>query len=152
REREERRAGKTPHDALMTAARTSGQAVLISGTTVLIAMAGMFVSGNSLFETIGLGTMIVVFVAMVGSLTVLPAVMHRWGGRIGFLPIPFRRGGTRDDGVWGRLIGGVLRRPVLWLLVSAGALSLCALPALQLHTKLPNLTDLPHDLKIVRTY
>ena len=75
REREERYAGATPHDALMTAARTSGQAVLISGTTVLIAMAGMFVSGNSLFTTIGLGTMIVVLAAMVGSLTVLPAVM-----------------------------------------------------------------------------
>jgi RND superfamily putative drug exporter len=152
REREERYAGATPHEALMKAARTSGQAVLISGTTVLIAMAGMFVAGNSLFATIGLGTMIVVLAAMIGSLTVLPAVMHRLGDRIDLLRIPFRRGGTRDDGPWGRFIGGVLRRPLLALLVSGGALFLAALPALQMHTKLPNLTDLPHDLKIVRTY
>ncbi len=73
RAREERDAGHSPHDALLRAARTSGQAVLISGATVLIAMAGMFVSGNSLFTTIGLGTMIVVLAAMIGSLTVLPA-------------------------------------------------------------------------------
>jgi len=152
REREERYAGATPHSALMTAARTSGQAVLISGTTVLIAMAGMLVSGNSLFVTIGLGTMIVVLAAMVGSLTVLPAVMHRLGDRIDFLRIPFRRSGARDDGPWGRFIAGVLRRPLLSLLVSGGTLFVCALPALQMHTKLPNLTDLPHDLKIVRTY
>ena len=75
------------------AARTSGQAVLISGATVLIAMAGMFVSGNSLFTTIGLGTMIVVLAAMVGSLTVLPAVLSPAGrqGRLGPDPVLPRR-------------------------------------------------------------
>ncbi len=73
REREERHSGRSPHEALLRAARTSGQAVLISGATVLVAMAGMFISGNSLFTTIGLGTMIVVLAAMIGSLTVLPA-------------------------------------------------------------------------------
>ena len=72
REREERQRGSTPHEALLRTARTSGQAVLVSGSTVLIAMAGMFVAGNSLFKTIGLGTMIVVLAAMIGSLTVLP--------------------------------------------------------------------------------
>ena len=152
REREERRAGASPHDALMTAASTSGQAVLISGATVLIAMAGMFVAGNSLFTTIAVGTMIVVFAAMVGSLSVLPAVMHRLGDRVDYLRLPLRRSAPRDDGPWGRFIGGVLRRPLMALLVSGGALFLCALPAAQMHTKLPNLTDLPHDLKIVRTY
>src|SRR5689334_18421677 len=126
REREERAAGASPHDALMTAARTSGQAVLISGATVLIAMAGMFVAGNSLFTTIAVGTMIVVFAAMVGSLSVLPAVMHRLGDRIDFVRIPLRRRETRDDGPWGRFIGGVLRRPLTALLVSGGALFLCA--------------------------
>ena len=85
REREERRKGRSSHEALLVAARTSGQAVLISGATVLIAMAGMFVAGNSLFATIGLGTMIVVLAAMVGSLTVLPAVAVPVGrqGRLG---------------------------------------------------------------------
>jgi uncharacterized membrane protein YdfJ with MMPL/SSD domain len=152
REREERHTGKTPHDSLLLTARTSGQAVLVSGATVLIAMAGMFVSGNSLFSTIGLGTMIVVLAAMIGSLTVLPALLHRLGDKVDKGRIPVFRGGVRDDGPWGRFVGAVLRRPVIAVVLSAGGLALLGLPALSMHTKLPNLTDLPHDLKIVRTY
>jgi RND superfamily putative drug exporter len=152
REREERHAGRTPHDALLFTARTSGQAVLVSGSTVLIAMAGMFVAGNSLFTSIGVGTMIVVFAAMVGSLTVLPALLHRLGDNVDRGRIPVFRGSPRDDGPWGRFIGMVLQRPALWAAASAGALLVAAAPAAGMHTKLPNLTDLPHDLKIVRTY
>jgi uncharacterized membrane protein YdfJ with MMPL/SSD domain len=152
REREERQAGSTPHDALLRAARTSGQAVLISGGTVLIAMAGMFVSGNSLFTTIGLGTMIVVLAAMIGSLTVLPALLHRLGDRVEWGRIRNVRRGVRDDGMWGRLVGAVLRRPWTALLLAGGGLFVLALPALGMHTKLPNFTDFPQDMKIVRTY
>jgi uncharacterized membrane protein YdfJ with MMPL/SSD domain len=152
REREERHAGRSSHEALLRAARTSGQAVLISGATVLIAMAGMFIAGNSLFMTIGLGTMIVVLAAMIGSLTVLPAVMHRLGDKVDRIRIPFVRGQPSDTGSWARLIGAVLRRPVTAVIVAGGMLAILALPALSMHTKLPNLTDLPHDLKIVRTY
>ena len=114
REREERRRGRSPGDALLYAARTSGQAVLISGSTVLIAMAGMFVAGNSLFTTIGVGTMIVVLAAMVGSLTVLPAALHRLGDNVDRIRIPIVRSDPRDDGPWGRFVAGVLRRPLLW--------------------------------------
>jgi uncharacterized membrane protein YdfJ with MMPL/SSD domain len=152
REREERHAGRTPHGALLHTASTSGQAVLISGSTVLIAMAGMFVAGNSLFASIGVGTMIVVFAAMVGSLTVLPALLHRLGDNVDRGRIPMFRGRPRDDGPWGRFIGMVLRRPALWAAAAAGVLLVAAVPAASMHTKLPNLTDLPHDLKIVRTY
>ena len=152
REREERRRGGSPHESLLRTARTSGQAVLISGSTVLIAMAGMFVAGNSLFTTIGIGTMIVVLAAMIGSLTVLPALLHRLGDNVDRGRIPLSHRPPRDDGPWGRFIGMVLRRPAVWALVSGGALFIAALPAAGMHTKLPNLTDLPHDLKIVRTY
>ncbi|HZO96411.1 MAG TPA: MMPL family transporter [Gaiellaceae bacterium] len=152
REREERQAGSSPHDALLHAARTSGQAVLISGATVLIAMAGMFVSGNSLFTTIGLGTMIVVLAAMIGSLTVLPALLHRLGDNVDRVRMPLFRGRPRDDGAWGRVVGAVLRRPASALLASGGALAIAAIPAFGMHTKLPNFTDFPRDLKIVRTY
>ncbi|MGZ4332957.1 MAG: MMPL family transporter [Gaiellaceae bacterium] len=151
REREERHAGAPPHDALLRTARTSGQAVLISGATVLIAMAGMFISGNALFETIGLGTMIVVLAAMIGSLTVLPALLHRLGDKVDAIRIPIVRGSPRDDGPLGRFIGRVLGRPVLALAISGGALFLCALPTFSMHTKLQSYLDLPHDMKIVRT-
>jgi RND superfamily putative drug exporter len=152
REREERQAGNMPHEALLNAARTSGQAVLVSGSTVLIAMAGMFVSGNSLFATIGIGTMLVVFAAMVGSLTVLPAALRRLGDNVDRGRIRLFKGRPRDDGAWSRVIGGVLRRPALWGGLSAAFLLLLALPAAEMHTKLPNYTDLPKDLKIVRTF
>ena len=127
-----------------------GQTVLVSGSTVLIAMAGMFVAGNSLFKTIGLGTMIVVLAAMIGSLTVpLPAVLHRLGDNVDRGRIPVFRGQPRDDGAWGRFVALVLRRPVASALLSGGLLFALALPAAGMHTKLPNLTDLPHDLKMV---
>jgi uncharacterized membrane protein YdfJ with MMPL/SSD domain len=115
-------------------------------------MAGMFVSGNSLFNTIGLGTMIVVLAAMIGSLTVLPALLHRLGDRVDFGRVPLLRSRVRDDGPWGRFIANVLRRPVVALVLSAGGLAVLAVPALDMHTKLPNFTDFPHDLKIVGTY
>jgi uncharacterized membrane protein YdfJ with MMPL/SSD domain len=152
REREERHGGLSPSDALLRTARTSGQAVLISGSTVLIAMAGMFVSGNSLFATIGAGTMIVVLAAMIGSLSVLPAVLHRLGPNVDRIRIPLFRGRPQDDGPWGRFIARVLHHPLPWAVGSAGLLFALALPAAGMHTKLPNLTDLPQNLKIIRTY
>jgi uncharacterized membrane protein YdfJ with MMPL/SSD domain len=152
REREERRRGEDPHQALLTAAATSGQAVLISGATVLIAMAGMLFAGNKIFTSIGIGTMIVVFVAMIGSLTVLPALLHRLGDKIdkGRLPIVGRRQGERR--AWSWVIGKVLARPAVSVVLSAGALVALALPTLTLHTKLPSFSDLPHNLPIVRTF
>ena len=73
-----------PHvlDALEAAAATSGRAVLISGVTVLIAMAGMFLSGDKTFMSFSIGTMRVVAVAMIGSLTVLPALLSWLGVRV----------------------------------------------------------------------
>jgi RND superfamily putative drug exporter len=84
REREERVAGHRGHEGLFRAAATSGQAVLISGFTVLIAMAGMLFAGSKIFTSIGIGAMLVVFVSLVGSLTVLPALLGKLGDRIEF--------------------------------------------------------------------
>jgi uncharacterized membrane protein YdfJ with MMPL/SSD domain len=82
REREERAAGHRGHEGLLRAAATSGQAVLVSGFTVLIAMAGMLFAGSKIFTSIGIGAMIVVFTALVGSLTVLPALLGKLGDRV----------------------------------------------------------------------
>ncbi len=81
REREERAAGHADGAALQRAAATSGQAVLISGATVMIAMAGMILAGSNVFTSIGIGAMVVVFLAMIGSVTVLPAVLGKLGRR-----------------------------------------------------------------------
>ncbi len=155
REREERAGGHGPHEALLRAAATSGQAVLVSGATVLIAMAGMLLAGNKVFTSIGVGTMIVVFVAMVGSLSVLPALLHKVGDRVEKGKLPFLGRLRRPAGesrFWGVVLRPVLRYPGVAVLVSASALAAAAVPVFGMHTKLPSFTDLPHSLVIVRTY
>ena len=89
REREERAAGRSEEAALEAAASTSGRSVLISGLTVIIAMAGMFFAGIQGMTEFGLATIMVVAVAMFGSLTVLPAVLSlaRRSGRQGSCPV-----------------------------------------------------------------
>ena len=89
REREERAKGRAPAEALQVAAATSGRAVLISGLTVIIAMTGMFLMGNQTFTSFGIGTVLVVAIALVGSLTVLPAVLSKLGDRVDRGRIPF---------------------------------------------------------------
>ena len=152
REREERRRGNSPHASLLTAAATSGQAVLISGGTVLIAMAGLFFAGNTIFTSMGLGTMVVVFVAMVGSVTVLPSLLHAFGDRIDRGRLPFTRMRGGESAAWRVVLQPALRRPALFALLAAVTLLAAASPVLSMHTKLPSFTDLPHGLALVRTY
>ena len=82
RDREERASGKSSRAALEAASATSGRAVLISGLTVMIAMAGMLFSGDKTYLSFGIATMIVVAVAVLGSLTVLPALIARLGDKV----------------------------------------------------------------------
>ncbi|HEX8855158.1 MAG TPA: MMPL family transporter [Thermoleophilaceae bacterium] len=155
REREERARGRDPRSALAAAAATSGRAVLVSGLTVMVAMAGMFITGSKTFSSFGVGTILVVFVSMIGSLTVLPAMLSWLGDRVDKGRIPFVRRLRRADGeprVWGRVVDGVLRRPVVSVLLSGAALVAIALPALGMNTKLTGFEDLPKKLAIVQTY
>jgi len=157
REREERLAG-AGDEAIPRAAATSGQAVLISGGTVLIAMAGMLLAGSKIFTSIGVGTMIVVFSSMIGSVTVLPALLGKLGDRVerGVLAVsaagvlrlmrPLRKQpawlvGLRDrqtflrrvkgDRTESRVWGRILR-PVLRFPAVAAALAVAALVVLAL--------------------
>jgi uncharacterized membrane protein YdfJ with MMPL/SSD domain len=154
RMRDERAAGRSSTAALEVAAATSGRAVLISGLTVIVAMSGMFVVGHPVFESFALGTIMVVAVAMVGSITVLPATLAALGDRIdkGRLPFTGRRGRTGESGVWAGIIRRVLRRP--WLAAGAAAtlLVMLAIPTLHLHTADAGVRALPRDLAVMRTY
>ncbi len=155
REREERQAGREPRTALQRAASTSGQAVLISGLTVLVAMAGMVIAGNKIFTSIAFGTMLVVLCAIVGSLTVLPAAIARLGDRIDSGRVPYigrRKQAAGDSRFWAYVLGGVLRRPALSVVLAGGLLLLAASPVMSMHTKLPSFTDMRSDLPIVKTY
>jgi uncharacterized membrane protein YdfJ with MMPL/SSD domain len=135
REREERRAGRSERASLEAAAATSGRAVLVSGFTVLIAMAGMFFSGDKTFMSFSVGTMMVVFVAMVGSLTVLPALLGRLGDKIekGRIPILHRLRSSDGEGrFWKAVLERVLRRPVVSAVTAGAVLLALTIPAFTL--------------------
>jgi RND superfamily putative drug exporter len=155
RMREERRAGRSNEDALAVAAATSGRAVLISGLTVMVAMAGMYFGGVSNFTAFATGTILVVAVAVLGSLTVLPALLSALGDKLDRGRPPFvgrikRRLG--DVGIWSRIVDRVLRRPLLAATLSAGFLAVLALPTLGMHTALPGIESLPRDVAAMQTY
>jgi len=154
REREERRAGKSPEAALEAAAATSGRSVLISGLTVMTAMAGMFFTGDKTFGGFAIGTIIVVATAVLGSLTVLPALLGRLGDKIERGRIPYLgRLQQRSDGrVWNWILDRVLARPVLSAVLSAGVLILIAAPALGMKLVAPGADAFPQNLTTIQAY
>ena len=89
RERQERAAGRSERAALEAAAATSGRSVLVSGLTVITAMAGMFLTGDPTFASLAFATILVVAVAVLGSLTVLPAVLSKLGDNVDRLRVPW---------------------------------------------------------------
>jgi uncharacterized membrane protein YdfJ with MMPL/SSD domain len=155
REREERAAGRGEEASLEAAAATSGRAVLISGFTVMFAMAGMYFAGSPVFESFATGTIVVVAVSVIGSLTVLPAVLSKLGDRVekGRVPLLSRlRNRAGDVGLWSRIVDRVLRRPVVALLVAGGLLVALALPTLGIHTAVPGFDTYSRSLPVMRTY
>ena len=149
RQREERAAGRSNHEAIAIAAATSGRAVLTSGLTVIIAMGAMYLTGQGTFMGMAVGTMLVVAVAVIGSLTLLPALLALLGDRIErgrnpwlgrWLAAQRARGDSR---VWSAILRRVLRHPGLAATGAAALLVALAVPALGLKTAVPGATDIP---------
>jgi RND superfamily putative drug exporter len=154
REREERRLGKSKEAALAAASATSGRAVLVSGFTVMIAMAGMYLTGDATFKSFGTGTIMVVAVAMLGSITVLPALLAWLGDRVdrGRVPLIHRlRRGGREGGAWGWAVDRVLARPVVSVVLAGGLLAALCIPAFGLKTVSSGVQGLPPDLPATKT-
>jgi uncharacterized membrane protein YdfJ with MMPL/SSD domain len=154
REREERAAGRSADAALQAAAATSGRSVLISGLTVIVAVAGLFFTGTGEFRGIAAGTMIVVATSVLGSVTVLPALLSKLGDRIekGRVPLLHRlRRHNRENRFWNTVLTPVLRRPAIAAVGATTLLVALAIPALQLHTVQPGTTDYPKSMPILQT-
>jgi RND superfamily putative drug exporter len=154
REREERAAGREHRAALEAAAATSGRAVLVSGITVIAAMAGLLFTRDKMFVSFGIGTMTVVLVSMLGSLTVLPALLAKLGDRVERGRIPFMKKLRRQSGenrFWSRILDPVMRRPALAAILAGGALVVMAVPVLHLHTAQSGLDALPKSAPTVDT-
>jgi putative drug exporter of the RND superfamily len=152
RTREERAAGRTNAEALRIAAHTSGRAILVSGLTVMIALAGLFLTGIDVFSGVAIGTILVVGVAMLGSLTFLPAILSMLGkwtdrGRIPFLGR--RRTAAHESKFWGLLARAVVKHPLAWGGVATMALLAMAAPVLSLNLEDAGLHSLPPDVPAV---
>ena len=153
REREERAAGASFPEALATAAHTSGRAIVVSGLTVMVSLAGLLLTGIQFFTGIAVGTIMVVGVAVIGSLTFLPALLSLLGpwadrGRIPF--VGRHRTQARPSRLWAALVRRVVHRPLLWGGAAALALLAVAAPALGMRTGTPAI-DLPARLPVVQT-
>jgi RND superfamily putative drug exporter len=157
RVREERRSGRSSAESLRVASATSGRAVLISGLTVIIAMAGMLFTGDATFISMGIGTMLVVAVAMAASVTVLPAILAALGDRVekGRVPLLWRYvegRRQRNQGVWKSMIDQVMKRPAVSFVLALGVMIALAAPALGMKTEIGGTEQLSRDIPIVQTY
>jgi RND superfamily putative drug exporter len=151
REREERVRGASRKEALERAAATSGRAVLVSGLTVMTAAGGLMLSGNSVFTSLGVGTILVVLVAVIGSLTVLPALLSKLGDRVEWGRLPFL-GSNRESRIWRAVLRPALRYPKITVVGAVALLLAIAAPALHMHTRDDGVGDAPQSLPVVKAY
>jgi len=120
--REELAAGRDSREAVVRTMVTAGRTVAVSGVTVSLALASLLLFPQVFLRSMGLGGMAAVLVAMLASLTVLPALLAVLGRRIDAVRVPLpwiRRRGTEPaatgTGGWARLAHSVMRRPWLYL-------------------------------------
>ncbi len=156
REREERAAGRDAGTALRIAAATSGHSVLVSGITVVVALAGMFLTGIATFRAMGLAAILVVVVAVLGSLTVLPALLSMLGDRVGKGRIPLigrrRERSAEGSRLWRAVLTPVLKRPVIATVGATVVLLALAAPLTGMRTaQLTSAQELPRDNAVVLT-
>jgi RND superfamily putative drug exporter len=171
--RVERRAGRDRAKAIEVSSSTAGRAVFFSGLAVMISLAGLVTLGVSLFTSMAIGTISVVLVSVIGSLTFLPATLAILGDRVNLgrpstwmprlvaaLPLgPISRWGrstigwldhrsNRHEGAgfWGSLVNAVMARPIRLTVVSTAVLLVLAVPVLHLRTGITDITAFPHSI------
>ncbi len=124
--RRERAAGRATGDALRAASGTSGKAVVFAGATVVLAIGGMFLVDDVIFSSLALASIVVVMLAVVISVTLLPALLAMLGDNVNRLRIPFLGGEPGEHGgIWGMITDQVLARPAV--LATAALIGLLAL-------------------------
>ena len=140
RSRSERKRGAAIDEALETTLRTSGRTVVISGATVAIAMAGMYIAGVRTLSGIATATIAVIVCAVLGAVTVLPATLRLLGPRVDRGRIPLLPGAHTDSGsrFWSALVERVTRRPLVAAVLATAVLVALAYPALSLRISKPS--------------
>ncbi|MCH8911536.1 MAG: MMPL family transporter, partial [Chloroflexi bacterium] len=143
--RYERQAGREKLEAIIVASNTTGRAVFYAGITVMLSLAGLALTNNPFFISLGLGVITVVFVAIVGSLTFLPAVLSVLGDNVNRLRVPLLGRANGNGGLWSAITKRVLARPVIFAAVTAAALVAVAAPVVSLDMAFPSGSRALHD-------
>jgi len=156
RYREERRHGREKVEAISTAGGTASKAVVFSGGTVVLALLGMFMIPTIIFRSLGAGAILVVIVAVIATLTLIPALLGALGDRINWprkqeysarvaAEQEHRDQETIHSGFWGRVTRLVMARPVVSVLISAGLLIALAIPYFDMETGSSGIDLLPES-------
>jgi uncharacterized membrane protein YdfJ with MMPL/SSD domain len=150
RYRTERRAGRVKLEAIRVASATAGRAVFFSGLAVMFSIGGLFLLNDNLFRSMAVGTIAVVLIAVIGSLTFLPATLAILGDNVDRLRVPLlRRDRPEGSGLWALVVRAVMRRPVIAFLVAGAALVAIALPATRLHMGQSDFDSFPDSIDAV---
>ncbi len=154
RYREERAHGRDPDAAIGVAGATASRAVLFSGSAFVVAMIGLLIVPSTIFRSLAAGAIFVGITSVIAALTLLPGLLGLIHDRVDALRLPLigRRSSNSESRFWGRVVDGVLRRPVLSLAVSTALLLALALPVLGLNVGSAGVSTLPDDLPSKQGY
>ena len=143
--RYERQAGREKLEAITVASNTTGRAVFYAGITVVVSLTGMALTNNPVFISLALGVIFVVLIAIVGSLTFLPAVLSVLGDNVNRLRVPLLGRVNGNGGLWSAITKRVLARPAIFATVTAAALIALAAPVVSLDMAFPSGSRALHD-------
>jgi uncharacterized membrane protein YdfJ with MMPL/SSD domain len=150
RYRTERRAGRVKLEAIRVASATAGRAVFFSGLAVMFSIGGLFLLNDNLFRSMAIGTISVVLIAVIGSLTFLPATLSILGDGVNRLRVPLvRRDYPEGSGVWAVVVRAVMRRPFVAFLAAGALLVAIALPATRIHMGQTDFDSFPDSIDAV---
>ena len=133
RYRTERAAGRVKIDAITVAANTTGRAVFYAGGTVILSLGGLMLTRDFTFISMALGAIIVVFVAVVASLTLLPGLLSLIGDNVNRFRLPFMGKESDQGGIWSVITGWVLARPLPLASLTIAALIALTIPVFSLN-------------------
>ena len=150
--REERERGLSKEDAIAVTGATASRAVLFSGITVLLALASLVIFPLTIFQSMGIGAIMVVFTAILAMLTLLPAVISLFGDRVNALRIPFiqhrkQKVDAETSGFWARTTRVVTRRPIISMALVVIVLGLATIPFFDKNTGMSGISGIPDDLR-----
>ena len=148
RYREERRRGLEKLDAVEASGATASRAVLFSGSTVVLALLGMLLIPTTIFRSLGAGAIFVVIIAVLASLTLLPALLGLLGDRINRLSVHRRSAVPAPvGGFWDKITHQVMGRPVVSLVLGVTVLLAAASSALSMRTGFSGVSTLPESFE-----